>query len=120
MWVELQLPEEIATMLPLTEEGYRGPSEITVIVDAIGAVSNVVTVGQVLSMAPELARRIRAWRQNRAGRTSEPEPEEPRLVIKAPGVHIEIDLPPNVQSQRIAATLIQALQPELNQNSQDR
>jgi DNA-binding transcriptional MocR family regulator len=113
MWVELLLPEEIAAVLPPPEEAERGPSEFSVALEVIGTVSNVATVAQVVRVAPELARRMRGWLQNRRGRAQEASHEElPRLVIKGPGVHIEMDLPANVPSQRIVSALLEALEPE--------
>lgn len=116
MWVELLLPEDVAAALfaAEAEESDRGPSEISVALDVIGTVSNVVTVAQVTAAAPELARRIRRWLQGHTGRrTTETRGDEPpRLLIKGPGVHVELDLPPNVPSQRIVAALLEALAPE--------
>ena len=120
MWVELSLPEEVAAALPPVEETERGPSDFSVALEVIGAVSNVVTVGQVVRAAPEIARRIRGWLQSRTGRAGTSTGKEtPRLVIKGPGVHVEIDLPPNVPSQRIAAALIEALAPDQAVESQN-
>ncbi len=111
MWVELLLPEEVAAALPPAEESDRGPSEISVALEVIGTVSNIVTVAQVIGAAPELARRIRSWLQSQLARNDSLGDETPHLVIKGPGVHVELDLPRNVPSERIVTALITALQP---------
>jgi hypothetical protein len=119
MWVELLLPEEVAAALPPAEEVDRGPSEISIALDVIGTVSNIVTVAQVTAAAPELARRIRHWLQSRTGRTGDTRGDEPpRLMIKGPGVHVEMDLPSNIPAQRIVAALLEALQPERTREPQ--
>jgi hypothetical protein len=107
MWVELRLPPEIMTAVAVDTEAERGPSEFSVVLDVVGAVSNVFTVAQLLKAAPELARRLRARVQKSPSRLG-----EERLVIKGPGVSVELDLPPNVSSQKIVDALTAALQPE--------
>jgi len=112
MWVELTLPEEVAEALPPSEGNYRGPSDVSVAIEVVDTVSSLVTVAQVVAAAPDLARRIRTWLQSRAGHAGTRAKETPRLVVKAPGVHVEIELPPNTPTQRIVTTIIEALQAE--------
>lgn len=104
MAVELRLPADVMTAVEPDADTERGPSEFTIALDVVGAVSNVVTVAQVLKAAPELARRLRSWAH---GRSTHP---DERLVIKGPGVSVELDLPPNVSSQKIVDALTEALQ----------
>jgi hypothetical protein len=107
MAVELHLPADVMMAVEPGADTERGPSEFTIALDVVGAVSNVVTVAQVLRAAPELARRLRTWVK---GHPSHPNDE--RLVINGPGVSVELDLPPNVSSQKIIDALTEALQPE--------
>jgi hypothetical protein len=107
MRVELRLPPEIMAAVEADTDTERGPSELSVALDVVGAVSNVFTVAQLLKAAPELARRLRAWVRNRPAHHG-----EERLLIKGPGVSVELDLPPNVSSQKIVDALTAALRPE--------
>ena len=106
MVIELLLPEEV--MAGLSEEPYveRGPSEISVVLDVVGAVSNFVTVAGLLKSAPELARRLRTWVQGHPD-----EGVRQLLTIKGPNVNVELELPPNIPSQKIVDAIADALTP---------
>lgn len=104
--VELRLPADLMAALPEEQGTERGLSDIGITLDVVGAVSNIVSLAGVLKAAPELARRLRAWIR---GRPADAGPV--RLTIKGPGIALELDLPPNISSEKIADAVTRALQP---------
>lgn len=114
--VEFRLPAEVTAELP-RDEGIRGAGDVQILIEGLDVVSGLITVAGLRSALPALARRIRAWRGEQAEQAGSAELADghdaaPVLVVQAPGVRVELPLPPNVSAQDIVDAVAKALASE--------
>jgi hypothetical protein len=97
--VDLELPAVVLADLDLPYEGHRGPSDLTVIINALDAVSTVVALATLKPNLEALAAAIKVWLtrpQQRASYT---------LTIKGNGIHLRLTLGPNTSKAEILKIL---------------
>lgn len=97
--VGLRLPREVIAVLPTEPFDTRGTSDLIIILNVIDAASGVITLASLRKSLPELASALRGWIHKQP---QQPDAHNPtRLAVKGPGVDLEVELPPNVSSQKI-------------------
>jgi hypothetical protein len=92
--VVLRLPEEIMQELQLPYEGARDASAVTIAIEGIAVAANLATVLTAQPQLRAVVTAIRHWRLR--------EPRESvTLTVRGPGIDLRMDLPRNLNADRL-------------------
>src|SRR4051812_34703145 len=101
--VQLALPDEILQEVNFPYDGVRDASGITLAIDGINLTASIVTLAAIKQYAPQLASAIRRWRLHQ-------DKDSITLTVKGGGIDMKVDLPPNINTQRLLEQLTPLLE----------
>ncbi|BCJ51774.1 hypothetical protein Asp14428_32490 [Actinoplanes sp. NBRC 14428] len=101
--VQLALPDEILQEVNFPYDGVRDASGITLAVEGVNLTASIVTLAAIKQYAPRLASAIRRWRLHQ-------DKDSIRLTVKGGGIDMTVDLPPNINTQRLLEQLTPLLE----------